>query len=211
MKRRAAGITILWFLPLPAFAGPADSAATLPDPGTIELRLRALAVLPDTHASVTPLGGGIRIGAQLVPELDGTYFFDSHWAVEAIAATTRHSVEHIPSYTKLGGVWLLPPTVTAQYHFDPIGTVLPYVGAGVNYTFFYGVHNPPGLHLDYGNNFGWALQAGFDVPLGSGGYYLNFDAKKLFLTTTANVNNGAIVAHTNINPWLVGVGLALRL
>lgn len=189
----------------------ADDALSLPQPGTWEVRLRALAVMPDTHADVAPIGGNVRIGMQVVPEVDATYYIDSHWAIEAIAGTTRNAVEHIYPNLKLGDVWLLPPTVTAQYHFDAIGPFLPYVGAGINYTFFYGVHNPPGLHLDYGNNFGWALQAGTDIPFGDSGYYLNIDAKKIFLTTTANINYGAIMAHTNVNPWLAGFGVGLRL
>ncbi len=71
------------------------------------------------------------------------------------------------------------------------------------------MHTPPALHVGYQNNFGWALQAGFDVPVGNG-FFLNFDAKKLFLSTRASVDHGAIVAHTNIDPWLVGAGVGWR-
>ena len=31
---------------------------------------------------------------------------------------------------------MLPPTLTAQYHFNPHGAVRPYLGAGVNYSIF---------------------------------------------------------------------------
>lgn len=38
---------------------------------------------------------------------------------------------------KVGKVWLLPPTLTFQYHFTDFGAFKPYVGAGVNYTILY--------------------------------------------------------------------------
>jgi outer membrane protein len=38
--------------------------------------------------------------------------------------------------TKLGSVDLLPPTLTLQWHFMPDQSFDPYVGAGVNYTYF---------------------------------------------------------------------------
>ncbi len=37
----------------------------------------------------------------------------------------------------LGGVGVLPPTPLLQYHFNHAGRVRPYVGAGINYTYFY--------------------------------------------------------------------------
>ena len=38
--------------------------------------------------------------------------------------------------TKIGTVEHLPPTLLLQYHFDSIGGMKPYVGAGINYTVF---------------------------------------------------------------------------
>ena len=32
---------------------------------------------------------------------------------------------------------MVPPTLTLQYHFTQFGAWKPYVGAGVNYTYFY--------------------------------------------------------------------------
>ncbi|MFP3480474.1 OmpW family outer membrane protein, partial [Burkholderia sp. SIMBA_057] len=85
---------------------------------------------------------------------------------------------------------LLPPTLTAQYHFFPKERVSPYVGAGINYTLFYredaaNKANGIGLRItdtDYENRFGWALQAGVDVAL-TGNWSLNLDVKKIFLKT----------------------------
>ncbi len=109
----------------------------------------------------------------------------------------------------VASVWLLPPTITAQYHFDPEGAVRPYVGAGINYTFFYDPHSAL-PNIGFKNGFGWALQAGADVPVGEGPYFLNFDVKKVFLGTHVRAAGGAVQASARLNPWIIGAGLGLR-
>jgi outer membrane protein len=37
----------------------------------------------------------------------------------------------------LASTWVLPPTLTMQYHLAPEGKIRPYLGAGLNYTIFY--------------------------------------------------------------------------
>ena len=85
----------------------------------------------------------------------------------------------------------------------------PYVGAGINYTIFYSPRSPL-PDVSYENNFGWALQAGVDVPMGDGPYFLNFDVKKIFLTTEMKADGGIIQAHAALNPWLIGAGVGVR-
>jgi outer membrane protein len=174
------------------------------------VRARAIGVLPSEDATVST-GGDVDIDDTLVPELDFTYFFAKHWAAELILATTPHDVDHVSPSLDLGSVWLLPPTVTVQYHFAPGDqSFRPYVGAGVNYTIFYGVDEPAGLNIDYDNAFGFALQAGFDIPIG-GGWMINADVKKIFLNTDV-VITGAVnaTADVDINPWVVGLGVGYR-
>jgi outer membrane protein len=191
----------------PAMADELPSVA-----GHFQVRLRAVGVLPDPSAKITvsgaPIGGKTSISDSAVPEADVTYFITDHIGVEAIAAVTKHTVSNSVA-GRVGSVSLLPPTVTVQYHFDPTGPIRPYVGAGVNYTMFYKVSN--GLpNLDFKNNFGWALQAGADVPLGDGPYFLNLDVKKIFLHTTINAAAGTVRASANLDPWLVGTGIGIR-
>jgi outer membrane protein len=180
--------------------------------GHFQVRLRAVGVLPDPSANITvsgaPIGGKTSISDSAVPEADVTYFITDHIGVEAIAAVTKHTVSNSVA-GRVGSVSLLPPTVTVQYHFDPTGPIRPYVGVGVNYTMFYKVSN--GLpNLDFKNNFGWALQAGADVPLGDGPYFLNLDVKKIFLHTTIRAAAGTVRASANLDPWLVGTGIGIR-
>lgn len=179
--------------------------------GHYQIRLRGLGVLPDPKASIliggTSIGGTTDISNSFVPEIDGTYFFTDHIGVEVIAATTKHTVSNTVA-GRVSSVWLLPPTVTAQWHFDPTGPLRPYVGAGINYTFFYSP-NSALPNIRFKDNVGWALQAGADLPIGDGDMFLNFDVKKLFLATTITAGGG-VNAHARLDPWIVGTGIGMR-
>src|SRR3546814_8360966 len=79
--------------------------------------------------------------------------------------------------TGLGNVWLLPPTLTLQYHFLPKSDFSPYLGAGVTYAVFYNEDVAAGLRkVDYDNAWGVAFQAGFDYRL-TDRWYFNADVK----------------------------------
>ncbi len=104
-----------------------------------QFRLRGIAVTPDESAKIGTIGGTVDISTSVVPEFDITYFFTKNWAAELILATTNHDVEAVNTAVgkiDLGDVWLLPPTLTAQYHFTELGSFKPYLGAGLNYTIF---------------------------------------------------------------------------
>jgi outer membrane protein len=151
------------------------------------VRGRLLAVLPDEGASVTVLGGDLEIEDQFVPELDITYFFDKHWAAELILAVTPHEITHTPTGLDIGEVWLLPPTLTVQYHFQPDDPDFrPYIGAGVNYTMFFGHDDadPAILDADFDSSVGFALQAGFDIPIDEH-WSINVDVKKVWINAWA--------------------------
>ena len=107
-----------------------------------QFRLRGVVVSPDEKASIETIGGDADISTTVIPELDITYFFNKNWSLELILGTTEHDVEAIGTAAgniDLGSVWLLPPTLTLQYHLTSLGNFKPYVGAGLNYTIFYGV------------------------------------------------------------------------
>lgn len=200
---------------LSAFALPAAAADKVGlGAGDLVVRLRGLAVIPQESATVTPIGGSVEIDNSYVPELDVSYFLTNNLALELIAATTPHRVKDNGSSLgdlDLGKVWLLPPTLTLQWHFLPRQSINPYVGAGINYTIFYNEKAPGGTvqSIKYEDSFGWALQAGVDVALG-GPWFLNVDVKKLFLSTDVSINGGGVTADVDIDPWIVGLGLGYR-
>ena len=192
--------------------------APVDDSSKWQFRLRGIVVTPDESADIEAIGGDVDISTAVVPEFDISYFFDDNWSLELILATTKHDVEAIGTAAgdiDLGHVWLLPPTLTAQYHFTG-GNFVPYLGAGPNLTLFYGVdEGPVADDVDYDTAVGFALQGGFDFMLNDK-WFLNFDVKKLFLNTTATVNattalGATVEADVDINPWIFGVGVGIKL
>lgn len=201
-------------LTLPAQA--ADDAKGF-QAGDIMLRVRGTGVVPEVSTnSVAPgsIGGTVNASNTIIPEVDASYFFTPHIAAELIAATTQHHMtlknSALGASADLGKVWLLPPTLTAQYHFLPTSTVNPYVGAGLNYTLFYGQSGGlGGTHVSYKNNWGEVLQVGADIHV-SGNWYANVDFKQIFLDTTANVSNSTAIADVSLNPSLFSIGIGYK-
>jgi outer membrane protein len=172
-----------------------------------QVRLRAVTVSPDESSTVS---NGSKVNAKpvTVPEIDFTYFITKNVAAELILATNRHDM--YAGATDLGHVKLLPPTLTLQYHFMPEETFRPYVGAGVNYTFFYDSKPGAGLNsVDYDDGFGYALQVGADYMLDEN-WGINFDVKKVYLNTDVSVNNGAVTADVDLDPWIIGTGITYK-
>lgn len=185
-----------------------------------QVRLRALGVAPDQSATIGVIGGDVAISNTIVPELDFTYFFTEHFAAELILGTTKHDVKAINTAAgdvNLGSVWLLPPTLTAQYHFYTSDKKVfkPYIGAGVNYTLFYNVKSGAVADVKYDNALGYAAQLGFDLMLDDT-FFINVDAKRLFLKTDVTIDASnlapglSIPAEVDINPWLIGIGVGMK-
>lgn len=196
-----------------AAAQAAETGFKTKEAGDILVRARVAGVLPSDGGNIAVAATGADTGldvsditSSVIPELDFTYFFTKNIAAELILGTTPHKVKATGG-VDVGDVWLLPPTLTVQYHPLPDAQISPYVGAGLNYTMFYGESD--GLNgFQIQPTVGYALQAGVDYALG-GAWSLNLDVKKIFLrpdakTATLNVNN------VRIDPWIVGVGVGYR-
>lgn len=202
-QKLCAGIS---FIALLASAVPACAVSF--NPHDWQVRLRGVSVSPD-ESSDTSNGGEIAASSTPVPELDITYFFTDNIAAELILATSKHDMREITPNIDLGDVWVLPPTLTLQYHYTNSSNFKPYVGAGLNYTVFYN-ENPGGVaSIDYENNFGYALQVGADYMLDEH-WMLNMDVKKIFLNTDVSVNGGAVTADVDLDPWVLGLGVGYR-
>jgi outer membrane protein len=175
------------------------------------IRARAIGVIPDESSS-TSIGGEVTVDDRVVPELDFSYFFTDHIAAELIAAVTKHDIGAVNTSLgdlDLGSVWLLPPTLTLQYHFNPYGDIRPYAGAGLSYVHYFNVDKAGFNSIDYDDGFGYALQAGVDIAV-SDHWAINADVKKIFHQVDASINGGAVTADVNCDPWIVGVGIAYR-
>jgi outer membrane protein len=181
------------------------------------IRLRALGVITQDSGYVGGVAGSdLSYSDTVIPEFDVTYFFTNNIAAELILGTTFANVSgegSIEGLGKVGKTWLLPPTVTLQYHFTDFGKFQPYLGAGINYTIFYNEKGKGSAHdLNLDNTFGVALQAGFDYMFDEH-WGLNVDVKKIFLRPdfTVNVDGvGDATGKAKLDPWLIGAGVTYR-
>ena len=182
-----------------------------------QIRVRAIDVVPNASSStITGLGGEVtELSSQITPELDISYFFTKNVSAELILATSKTNVTATGTaigQVDLGSVWVLPPTLTLQYHFLPDQTINPYIGAGLNYTAFYNVDSGPVADsIDYTNSFGPALEIGVDIAVDKN-WMINFDIKQIFMQTNATVNVGSdsYTTNVNVNPTIYGVGIGYR-
>jgi len=220
---------LLSSLMITAFAIPALPAQA--DDNPWQIRARVIGVLPDESADLSaggaPLPGSVDISDQYVPELDITYFFTDKIAAELILAVTPHDVDAVNvtvpgalenATVPLGDVWLLPPTLTLQYHFKNDSAFTPYVGAGVNATLFFDEDQGEVADgIEYDPSVGFALQAGIDYDLDGeeGGWLLNADVKKIWINPDVTVDfstalGATVDAEVDINPLVVGIGFGYK-
>jgi outer membrane protein len=141
----------------------------------------------------------------------GTYLFTPNWGLEVLAGLPfKHDI-NLNGGGKVAETKHLPPTISVQYHFNPGGTVRPYVGAGVNYTLFFDEKTTgalAGSKLDLDPSFGVAAQAGLDVAIGSD-WFINVEARWIDIDTDAKLN-GADIGTVKLDPWVYGVSIGRR-
>ena len=198
-------------------------ALSLAEKGDFVVRLRATHVAPDETSKLSSVGGAVNgdlVGASLevesntIAEIDFSYYITKNIAAELIlAAGTRHDVNVVGNAAaqKLGSVNLLPPTLTAQWHFNPDQTFDPYAGAGISYVraMDNGLNSTlGGIHIDR-NIFGPALQAGFDVNL-QDKWLVNFDVKKIWFSSDVFLNPSTKIDSLDIDPWVVSFGVGKK-
>lgn len=192
--------------------------------GDFLVRTRAIVVAPtESSGPVTPGFPGSEVGVSdsVMPEVDFTYMLTDNIGAELIVATTKHDAQGrgtLSGFDELASTWVLPPTLTLQYHFAPGAKVRPYVGAGVNYTIFYSTKASDALEKAIGSttvkmddSFGYAVQAGIDIDL-SEKMFLNLDVKYIDIDTAARLRTGAVTntARISIDPIVAGVGVGFR-
>lgn len=173
-----------------------------------QVRVRAIAVAPAPYFYDAINGFEPEISTTYAPEVDITYFLSKKISLELILATTKHDVE-IEDGADLGSVSILPPTLSLQYHFY-LDDFKPYIGAGLNYTIFYGEDAGDLESIEYENAVGYALQGGVDYNLNDK-WFLNLDFKKIFLKTEITPNNDDTnKVETNLDPLIIGFGVGMK-
>lgn len=169
-------------------------------------------------------GFDAEVSDRYLPTATLTYFFNKNIAVELFCCFSKHQVDLKPPVAfaglqgKVAESMIFPPALTLQYHFDRMGVVKPYVGVGAQWIHFYnetvGANPLLAQSASFSDAFGVTLQAGIDVAVG-GGWYLNADVKKSWLSTEVTWHNSAvtggnIVAKADLDPLIISVGAGYR-
>lgn len=210
---------------LALFASPAAAQDT---DGRLQIKVLGTGVIPDgkitsvnTDIVGLPADTQTEANDNFVPTIAIEYFFADNFSIETICCVTQHDVDAIsglPGAELVSNARLIPATLTAKYHFDLEG-FKPYVGAGP--TYFLWIEDKPGAatlplgvtDTDLSDEFGFVLQAGFDVPINDNGFGLAVDAKRYFVDTTARWYAGDVLAietEHKLDPWVLSAGVSYR-
>lgn len=199
--------------------GAAGTASAGDYNGDFMVRIGGSVVAPDTDAKVFN-GGALMGGAdadvstEVIPSATLTYFLNKNLAVELFCCFAKHEAKAkgtIAAIGDLGDFWIFPPALTLQYHFDGLGALKPYVGAGLQYIHFFGEGRSAGLGapIKLDDAIGFTLQAGIDLQLGNG-WYLNADVKKTWIDTEASWTGTTITADVDVDPWIISANIGYR-
>jgi len=152
-------------------------------------------------------GLGLAVNDKTIPEVDVSYFFNKNVAAELVLTIPQKQTVY-SNGADIGSFRHLPPTLLAQYHFTDFVGFKPYVGAGVNYTRISSVNVLNGGATLDNHSWGFAYQAGVDIPLDKK-WSLNFDVKKIHIKTNVYAA-GANAGTLKLDPVAASVGLGYR-
>ncbi|MDR1462930.1 MAG: outer membrane beta-barrel protein [Azoarcus sp.] len=230
-----------------------SGVAVAHEAGDVILRVGVAHVAPDVNSGKINVSGVGKLGGSKADVesntqlgLTGTYIIAPHFGIEVLAATPfTHSIKvkgadaalrkvanlteaQLPDGTvngKFGKATHLPPTVSAQFFFlDPKSKFQPYVGLGLNYTWFYNEslsskEKTAGFRgLDLDNSWGWAAQLGADIAL-TDSLFLNAAVWKIDINTKAKTkntnpalgtNNTPVKVDVEVDPWVYFFGVGYK-
>jgi len=189
--------------------------------GHWEVRLRGVYLDMQNNSSAIPAlavpSDAIHVNDKWLADIDIEYFFVPHWSAELVLTypQTQHvTVEKsaLGGPTPIGSFKHLPPTLTGKYNFNPDGMYRPYFGIGVNYTLIWDVNlNVPVVNLPLtldNHSFGVAAQVGMDVKV-KDHWFANVDIKWTQIASDVYLNT-AKISRVQLDPWLIGAGIAYR-
>ncbi|ANB91568.1 membrane protein [Moraxella ovis] len=177
-------------------AATATTAAVAAPAGTWTIGAGAAYVDPKSNPGLE-----LSVDEDVRPSITFEYFPVKNVGIELLAAHPfKHDIES--KGKEVGSVKLLPPTLSLQYHFDNGGKVVPFIGAGVNYTTFFKEHLA-GSDLELKDNWGAAGHVGVDLKL-TDRDAVRLDARYIDLKTDVKID-GVDKGELDLSPWVYGV------
>ncbi len=154
----------------------------------------------------------VEVGDNVRPTITGEYFVADNVGIELIAALPfKHDID-IKGLGEVGSTKHLPPTLSVQYHFlAPDAKIKPFVGAGVNYTWFFSEDTTGALagnDLRLGNSWGLAAHAGIDFAI-SPKSAIRVDVRWIDIDSEVKLNK-AKIGTVNIDPLVYGAAYVIK-
>lgn len=196
--------------------------------GDIIVRAGAITVDPHEDSGEVHLNGNALAGTKATLDSDTqlglnfAYMVTDHVGIELLAATPfSHSVgvKGLGALDgKLGEIKHLPPTLSAVYYPLETGSAFqPYVGLGVNYTWFFDTELTSEAEaktfngLDMKDSWGLAYQVGADYML-TDNIMLNAQVRYIDIDTTGTTHLGAnkVKVDVDVDPFVYMVGLGYK-
>lgn len=193
---------------------------------TVQTKENSSSVKVDRNSAAvgaSDLGGKASVNNDTQLGLNFAYMVTDHWGVELLAATPfSHdvSLKGVGALDgKLGSLKHLPPTLSAVFYpLDSKSAFQPYIGAGINYTWFFDESTTSeakakGLNsLNVKNTLGWAAQVGADYML-TDNLMLNGQIRYIDIDTTAYVDVAGVArakVNVDLEPLVYMVGLGYK-
>ena len=201
--------------------------------GDIIVRAGAITVDPHEdsgnidHAVLGKVAGsGATLNSDTQLGLNFAYMVTDNFGIELLAATPfSHDVgvKGMPGAFaglngKLGSLKHLPPTLSAIYYpLDKSSAFQPYVGVGINYTWFFDTElsseaEGKGFRgLDMKDSWGLAGQIGMDYML-TDSLMLNAQVRYIDIDTTGttHLNGDKVKVDVDVDPFVYMVGLGYK-
>lgn len=201
-----------------------------------DIILRAGAITVDPHESSSDIwvgalntdvaGSKATLDSDTQLGLNFAYMVTDHVGIELLAATPfSHDVgvKGMPGpfsglNGKLGELKHLPPTLSVVYYpLDKQSAFQPYLGAGINYTWFFDTELSSEAEgkgfsgLDMDDSWGLAGQVGMDYML-SDNIMLNAQIRYIDIDTTGTTHFGGeqVKVDVDVDPWVYMVGLGYK-
>ena len=214
----------------------AASSAFAYEKGDFIIRTGYAAIVPDEKSDVLGLDGigdvgnllgtttGLTTDDSETLAISLTYMFSENWGLNTIIAPPPEHNVYAYGLEPLGvsklGTYKYVPAILAVQYYIPTGTRFePYLGLGVNYTYFFDEETVDSLdaslfasdtELEIDPGFGWVAQAGVDYrindswTLSAAAYYIDLETDaQLNITNTALLGSDATLkTSAELNPMI---------
>ncbi len=157
---------------------------------------------------------GVKVSINSNTQLSFTvaYMYTNNISFEVLGATPFSHDISVSGGPKVAEIKHLPPTFSVNWHFQPQARLRPYVGAGINYTYFYDETTTgplAGNNISLDSSWGPAVQAGVDYDINKK-WFVNASVRYIKISTTATVSgptaNGKLDVDVDPMVYTLAVG-----